>query len=55
MSETHRQQAADAVIRAWTDPGINRAYHEMWQERLTNEWPTLARAIRDLVRASVLR
>ena len=40
--------AADAVIRAWVDPGSHPAYHREQIARLEREWPTLARAVRAL-------
>ena len=34
-----------AVVAAWTNPGINPPYHRRAQAKLRREWPTLARAL----------
>lgn len=51
---SERQAAIQAVVDAWTIPGISPEYHAKWQERLKapsedGGWPVLARAIERLV------
>lgn len=48
MSNQLAKAAAD-VVRAWTKPGANPAYHAKQQERLAKSWPRLAEAIQELV------
>lgn len=39
----------EAVVAAWTTPGISRVYHAYMQVQLEREWPLLARALDRLV------
>lgn len=45
-----RAAAADDVLAAWANPGINPPYHRRAQAKLRKEWPTLARALDRLAR-----
>lgn len=49
----HRKRAIDAVVDAWTVPGIDPAHHANWQAALSapspQGWPVLARAVKHLV------
>lgn len=43
------QRAVQAVVEAWTMEGPNPKHHRLWQQRVMEEWPTLAAAIINLV------
>lgn len=43
------QRAVEAVVEAWTVEGPNPKHHRLWQQRVMEEWPTLAIAIINLV------
>lgn len=46
------ERAAAEVVSAWRRPGVAPGYHFRQMERLRREWPTLARAVEQLVEAS---
>lgn len=55
-----RVAAIQAVIDAWTDPGISPEYHQEWKNKLSaasedGGWPVLARAVQGLVDAEEAR
>lgn len=41
--------AVDNIVRAWKVPGPRPDIHWREQERLRRKWPTLAKAIEELV------
>jgi hypothetical protein len=43
--------AAARVVAAWVAPGIAPEHHYRWKDRVRQEWPTLGRAIDELVRS----
>ena len=45
----------EAVVAAWTIPGISRVYHAYMQVQLEREWPLLARALDRLVQENQLK
>lgn len=47
--------ALDAVIRAWTEPGPNPAWHEMTRKEVHDSMPLLARALDRLTHEDSLR
>lgn len=46
-------KAAQAVVNAWVDSGINPAYHRIQQARLRDDWPVMFKAIYALVKATM--
>lgn len=46
------EEAAQAVVEAWTKPGPVPEYHAAHKLQLRRGWPTLHRAIADLVEAA---
>jgi hypothetical protein len=45
----HIMSAVDSIVRAWKDAGPGRDIHWRELERLRRKWPTLAKAIEELV------
>ena len=54
MADDNRKKlevAADAIVRAMTDPGSHPDYHYRQMTRLKTEWPALYNAIAELMAA----
>jgi hypothetical protein len=39
----------EMIVRAWVEPGPHPEVHRFQQQRLRDEWPSLARAVELLV------
>lgn len=54
MSRTTRrtkERAVGRVMAAWTRPGPHAAYHREKQKQLRRDWPMLAQALDQLIKA----
>lgn len=49
--DSNLEKAAEKVVNAILDQGINPNYHQQALRRLSQEWPTLTEALHDLIKA----
>lgn len=46
------QRSIERVIAAWEEPGPAPGYHVAMQNQLRKDWPVLANAVEEMVRAT---